>query len=94
MGWRYSRTFIALLVAGNYRAAFSRALMSLHSSHTEAGITPQRMRREKMAHPRQKPTNASSEAAPANMPITTREAKSKSRIHNTDAVMEKTAPMP
>ena len=52
------------------------------------------MRREKMAHPRQKPTNASSDAAPANIAITTRDAVCRSRIHNTDPAIENAAPIP
>ena len=68
--------------------------MSLHSAHTDSGITPQRMSRAKIAQPKQNPTNASNEAAPANMAITTRDAVCASANHSTEPATEKSAPIP
>ena len=57
-------------------------------------MTPHRMSRAKIAQPKQKPTNASNEAAAANMAITTRDAVCASANHSTEPATEKSAPMP
>ena len=68
--------------------------MSLHSSHTDAGITPSRINTEKILQPRHSAKAASRNAANASPAITIRAAVTASCTKRTLATIDIAAPMP
>ena len=66
----------------------------LQASHTSSGMRPRRCRKPKIAQPRQKPTNASSEAATISTASRIQAAGWKPVKNSTTAAVVKAAPMP
>ena len=70
-----------------------RSDRSLHSRHTDSGMTPALISSANALHPRQSPKAASRKAAPVSRPTTTYEPVcSPNPYQSTSAVVEKTTP--